>query len=343
MTVYVLSIKFRMKKVISSVVVCTLFAGTLLQAHAATFPDVPESNYSFPAVEYFASLGVLSGYKDNNTGIFYFKPEQKVNRAEAVKMLLAGSTQKYTIQTGLTSNIFPDVAKDAWYAPYVAVAVSNTIVKGDDTTGRFDPGRTVNKAELMKMVVLANKVDISGKLTGVEQEVASDVPSTVWHYNYMRFGKEYGIIFPDRMGNMNPGKELSRGEVSEIMFNMHKVIKGGKTQEYLSRTEAKIFSSITKLNLQDYKGASEDMKKATSYVQTALSQSPNEMIVKEAVNITKSFSLAIDAYSVWKVDGKLNEAKNKAREARKGVSDIIALTELKKTLETIVDTLDKAS
>lgn len=332
-----------MKKVLSLILVCTALASSLLSAQAATFPDVPESNYSFPAVEYFAGLGVLSGYKDNSTGISYFKPEQKVNRAEAVKMILAGSTQKYTIQTALTSNLFPDVTKDAWFAPYVAVALSNSIVKGDDKTGRFDPGRTVNKAELMKMVILANKVDLSGKLSGVETNVASDVPASAWHYDFMRFGKEYGIIFPDRMGNMSPGKELTRGEVAEIMFNMHKVIKGGKTQEYLSRTEAKIFSAITKINLQDYRGATEDMKKATNYVSTALTQSPNEMIVKEAVTITKGFTLAVEAYSTWKLDGKLGDAKEKAKEARNSVSNIIALTELKKTLETIVESVDKAS
>ncbi len=319
-----------------------MLAGSLLHAQAATFPDVPESSYSFPAVEYFASLGVLSGYKDNASGISYFKPEQKVNRAEAVKMILAGSTQKYNIQTALSSNIFPDVLKDVWFAPFVSVAVSNSIVKGDDRTGLFDPGRTVNKAELMKMVILANKVDVSSALNGVEANVSSDVPKDAWHYDFMRYGKEYGIIFPDRMGNMSPGKELSRGEVAEIMFNMHKVQKGGKTQEYLSRTEAKIFSTITKLNLQDFNGAAADMKKATEYVSVALTSSPNEMIVKEAVNVTKGFTLATEAYSLWKKDGKVAEAKAKAQEARNAVKDIIALTELKKTLETIVTSVDKA-
>lgn len=326
-----------MKKAVLRIIASLSLMTFLAQGvSAATFPDVKEDHYAYYAVEYFASKGVITGYKDEATGTYTFQPDKKVNRAEAVKMILAGSTKKYDIPTTLSDDVFPDVKKAEWFAPYVLLAKKQGIVKGNDNTGIFDPGRTVNKAELLKMVLLANDIDFNTKLKGIKPEVSSDVDSNSWYFPYMLYAKEYGIIVPDHLGLYNPGKELTRGEVVEIMFNIHKVIKGGTTQEYLSRTESKIYSSIAEINTEQYQKAKDDIALAKEYIDKAYAEHPEELIIQEGRDIVDGLVLAVDAYYTWKVDNDLEKAKSMAREARTYKDGIVKLTELANSLDTLV-------
>ena len=50
------------------------------------FSDVKEGNSHYVAIEYLRTNGIIQGYEDGT-----FKPEQTVNRAEAVKMLALAS------------------------------------------------------------------------------------------------------------------------------------------------------------------------------------------------------------------------------------------------------------
>ncbi len=324
------------KRAFLAIIITTVSSLSLVAVHAATFPDVREDHFAYHAIEYFASKGVLSGYKDAATNTYTFQPDKNVNRAEAVKMMLAGSTKTYNVPTTLSENVFPDVQKNEWFAPFVYLAKKQGIVKGNDNTGIFDPGRTVNKVELLKMVLLANEIDFNSKLKGIKPEVSSDVDTNAWYFPYMLYAKEYGIIVPDHLGKFNPGKQLSRGEVAEIMFNIHKIVKGGTTQEYLSRAESKIYTTIGFINTEAYAKAKEDMVLAKGFMEKALSEHPNELIIQEGKSIIDGISLAVDAYYTWKVDGNLEGAKDTARKARQYADGIIKLDELANSLETLV-------
>lgn len=312
-------------------------------AQAATFPDVTAKDSYFKAVEYFAQLGVIEGYTDANTGFKYFKPTNAVNRAEAVKMLLAGSTKSYAIGTSVSSSVFPDVKTGDWFAPYVSVAKTAGIVKGNDKSGLFEPGRTVNKAELMKMVIMANGIDLGGKLTDVRKTSMPDVKSTDWFYDYMRFGKSYGIIFPDSLGKLDPGKALTRGEVAEILYNTVKISKGGAIQELLSRTEASIISAIAEINVKDYEGAIADIDDAKRFAESAKNAQPNEPLVQEAYTIAQSYAVALTGYVSWKRDGKPAAAQASALEAERLLDGITQLSELKASLTSLIAELKKAN
>ncbi|MFN7160350.1 MAG: S-layer homology domain-containing protein [Candidatus Gracilibacteria bacterium] len=332
-----------MRRILTSALLITMLASVPLTAFAASkFQDVPEGSLYYKPIEYFASLGVVQGYPDTTTGLSYFKPDKNVNRAEAIKIILAGGVKQYTFATSLSENVFPDVKPQEWFAPYVKAAKDEGIVKGNDKTGLFEPGRTVNKAELLKMVFLANAVDITSIQKEVSGTVSNDVSKNAWYYPYMLYAKEFGIIFPDTLGNFNPGKELTRGEVMEIMYNTAKILKGGFTQQLLSRTEAKIFSSITKINLQNYDEALADINIAKEYSDRALLASPSETIVQEANKITAAFALSIEGFKIWKKDGNLTLAKTKAQEAANLVANITELTELKKSLMILINALNNA-
>lgn len=312
-------------------------------ASAATFPDVSSADSYYKAVEYFAQLGVIEGYTDTASGIKYFKPGQAVNRAEAVKMLLAGSSKTYTIPASVSANVFPDVKPADWFATYVSLAKTQGIVKGNDTSGLFEPGRTVNKAELMKMVIMANGIDLNATLQDVGKLTMQDVRSTDWFYDYMRYGKSYGIIFPDSLGRLDPGKALTRGEVADILYNIIKVTKGGDVQELLSRTEASIFSAMANINLKEYDATLTDISDAKKFAEKAKAAQPNEPLVQEAYTIAQSYAVALQGYVDWKRDGKAASAKASALEAERLLDGITQLSELKTSLLKVIENLKTAS
>ena len=328
---------------ILALLIVTISITTLSSASASTpFADVPESSAYFRPIEYFNILGIVQGYPDIASGKTYFKPDKNVNRAEAVKLLLSSANKNYIIEKNLTADVFPDVKVNDWFAPYVKVAKNANIVKGNDTTKLFDPGRNVNAAELLKMAVQANGIDLEPVLQEVTTDVSKDVVKSAWFYPYFVYGREFGIVFPDVMGNFNPSKELTRGEVVQIMYNFAKITKGGQIQELLSRTEAKILSAITKINLQDYDGAIADMDKAKGFSNRALLLSPSETVVQEAFKMTNAFSFTVAGFKYWKKDNNINQAIEMANKAEQEVLTITQLTELKKSVDVLITTLKKA-
>lgn len=266
------------------------FLGSLSLAFAAaSFKDVPESSKYYKAVEYFKKTDSIKGYSDGN-----FKPDQRVNRAEALKMIFDTSTRDFTItEVVVDKDLFSDVKKGDWFAPYVKKALSLGIVSGN-SDGTFAPARTVNKAELIKMIILANQVDTSGYTRGTTP-VAKDVPLGVWFYNYMAYAKEFGLIFLEK-GELKPAQELSRGEAMLIMYNFIKNIKGGKIQELLSRTDAKLSSLMEKVANKEFTQAQTVAKDAVNLAMEAYALSPTELIVIDAAKTAKAFSYLVDGY-----------------------------------------------
>lgn len=309
---------------------------------AVDFPDVPNTSPSYKAISYFSQTGVIEGYTDAATGIKYFKPNQAVNRAEAVKMLLAGSTKAYSISSS-AADVFPDVKTGQWFTPYVAAAKSANIVKGNDTTGLFDPGRTVNKAELMKMVIMANGVDLTTLLESVRKTDLIDVKASDWFYDYMRFGKAYSIIFPDSLAKLDPGKALTRSEVADILYNTVKLIKGGEVQQLLSRTEAGIFGAISYVNIKQYDAALAEIEEAKRFAELAKAKQADEPLVEEAYTIAQSYAVALNGFVAWKRDGNVATAKASGMEAERLIQSITKLTELKIALQDLINDLKNAS
>ena len=75
-----------MRKFIVSIIVSFCFLVVANAASTTAFTDVASSHKNFKAITYLQDKGVIEGYSDNT-----FKPNQKVNRAEALKIILMGS------------------------------------------------------------------------------------------------------------------------------------------------------------------------------------------------------------------------------------------------------------
>ncbi len=293
-----------MKKFIISILAVFVFG---ISVNAATFSDVPETHQYYSAVESLKNLEIVNGYEDGT-----FKPANSVNRVEALKMILTSAkieAPEVTEETG-----FPDVQQTDWFAQYVIKAKNLGIVNGN-ADGTFAPARNVNKAEFIKMLLESFGKDIS-KHENPSKNIAADVPKDAWHAPYMSYAKTLGIVSPDLNNNLSPSKFLSRGETAEIVYKLLIVELGGDTQKLLSVAESNLVSVLVALNNDDINSAIDHASEAVFYTENALSNSPEEGIVKAANKVALGFRELCYGYQAGLAGdtAKLFDHSAKARE-----------------------------
>lgn len=110
------------------------------------FSDVVSADWYYAYVEIGAQMGIANGYTDGT-----FRPNNSVNRAEAMKIILEGfgvDTSSYK------SGTFPDVATADWFANYVATGYNYGLVSGY-TDGYFHPSYSMTRGQAAKIIALA--------------------------------------------------------------------------------------------------------------------------------------------------------------------------------------------
>ena len=154
------------------------------------------------SIKELVKMEVISGYPDGS-----FKPENPVNRAEALKIILQ-SLRAEQEEDGEESfempedfNEFSDLKPTEWYATYVAEGVEKEIISGYPD-GTFKGGNTVNLAEALKMALIAHDVTI---WTG---------ETDPWHKKYFDAAYALGIL-PTALND--PAHLLTRAELVYIV------------------------------------------------------------------------------------------------------------------------------
>ncbi len=102
-------LKNLMKNFLSFVVMCFCFG---FAVSFANFSDTTEHQYR-ESIQYLADHGVVGGYPDGT-----FKPDQDINRAEIMKIMLEASRGG---ENFAGEYCFPDV-KTEWFAKYLCYA-----------------------------------------------------------------------------------------------------------------------------------------------------------------------------------------------------------------------------
>ncbi|MBI5754744.1 S-layer homology domain-containing protein, partial [Candidatus Peregrinibacteria bacterium] len=168
------------------------------------FRDVSAVHPSFSAIKFLRDRGIVKGYDDGT-----FQPNKKVSRAEALKMIFTATGEKIT-----DSEIaFSDVGKNDWYHNYVAVAVELNIVKGYND-GTFRPSAEVSRAEFLKILLTALKVDVDPV---VLKKPYSDVPTSAWFAPYVDDAKKRNFI-PFKGTVFQPNVKMNRSDVAEMIY-----------------------------------------------------------------------------------------------------------------------------
>lgn len=195
---------------------------------AASFSDVSENTVDYRAIEYLKQKGIIKGYEDGT-----FKPEQTINRAEALKIVMlatasgSSATQVSTQQesskalaqttmatTSVTS--YPDVSESDWFYQYVKDASAAQIVSGYDN-GQFKPAANINVAESLKIIELAFKAQVT---SNVIENPYPDVDKTAWYAPYALYGKTKQVIWTLDDGKLHAGRDITRGEFAQIIYRL---------------------------------------------------------------------------------------------------------------------------
>jgi hypothetical protein len=251
---------------------------------------------------YLNQAGVLGGYADGT-----FKPENPINRAEVLKIILGGANVE--IPEVAAEAPFKDVPKDQWFARFVEKAKALGIVKGNDADGTFAPGRQVNKAEFLKMLFQASGIKIDAE--ALKAVTFPDIAQDAWHAPYMKYAAQIGIINKSAEGKLLPDQAMTRGEVAGSLYLLTLIRKGADTQFLLSRAEAElaqieVYVAANRVDLS--KRASE---LATDLTQQALKNLPDNNVVLGAAKLARAYDLLVDSF-VLGIQKKFTEAAEKA-------------------------------
>lgn len=174
------------------------------------FTDVNPSNQNYTAIMYLKDHGVISGYPDGS-----FKPDQVVNRAEALKIILLGSNVQ--VATSIDLEPFRDVPRTEWYAPFVDKAKELTIVQGYED-GTFKPAQTVNLVENLKILLLAQKTNLSAMT--VTADPYADAFANEWYASYVQYAKDKNLIDADGSNMIFPAQGMTRAKLAEAMYRL---------------------------------------------------------------------------------------------------------------------------
>lgn len=186
-----------------------------IQSAYAVFSDIAPSHPNYEAILYLEENGVIEGYEDGT-----FRPDQLVNRAEALKIILLGSD--IFVPEFQEQEIFPDVIYGSWYAKYVMKAKNMGIVSGDDDTGMFRPGDTVNLAEAMKILLNTNQIETESP----DSDPHPDVPSDAWFAPYFGYAQSISLLDQTSSENVHPATAVNRGMLAELMYRLTLKPKG---------------------------------------------------------------------------------------------------------------------
>lgn len=178
-------------------------------AGAAAFSDVGEdSSKYYAAVEYLTGKGIISGYEDGT-----FKPDNKINRAEALKIVLLSAGIEGQSEQEIN---FPDVSDGDWFSGYVKKAVETGLVEGYED-GTFKPANNINIAESLKIILLAFEEDMDAPPSKAPYP---DVDSKDWYAIYVDHAKSKQIIECYDDGLLHADNDITRGEFAEIIYRL---------------------------------------------------------------------------------------------------------------------------
>lgn len=166
---------------------------------------------------------IIQGYTEANRT--FFLPDRPITRFELLKIALLSSCTPLVEETSSAVNSFTDVPNSARpnessdrkeRRQVVYTAVAKGIVEGYED-GSFRPDEHINRAEAMKVLLLAAKPEILHEPYGNIPDF-SDVTGDEWFGSYVKLGNAYSIVdgFPD--GSFRPGHPITRAEASKVVL-----------------------------------------------------------------------------------------------------------------------------
>jgi uncharacterized protein YkwD len=183
------------------------------------YSDVESGSEYYDSVSYLSDKDVVEGYGGDE-----FKPENKINRAEFIKILIEAAFDDIP---PATEECFTDVSTELWYAPYVCYAKQQNIVGGYED-GTFLPEKNINFAEAAKIIVRSLSIE-SSEPAG--SEWYSEFTEALLNKNYVPRTINYYV------------EEIIRGEMAEIVY---------RAMENIQNKDAETLSQISDIACEEF-------------------------------------------------------------------------------------------
>lgn len=107
------------------------------------FKDVPYTAWYAKYVCTAKSQGYVNGYSDGT-----FKPDQSINKVEAIKML--GEIYQWDLELAKDETIFKDTPENEWYSPYIKYAKMKNILSGSGET--YNPVNYITRGSISESI-----------------------------------------------------------------------------------------------------------------------------------------------------------------------------------------------
>jgi len=203
-------------KVIATALLIPIFLATtnLSTVSADNFTDVREGNAYYVAISYLKEKNIINGYDDGS-----FKPNQQINRAEALKMLTLASGVFKDDMPKPKQAPFTDTALDQWYTGYLAAAKAKKIIDGYPD-GSFKPDSPINLAESLKMYFEAVK-SVDPKAINFDDGINVNFLDTApdsWYTEYTGYAGAHNLVQIYEDNSINPNQIMTRGYLAEIIY-----------------------------------------------------------------------------------------------------------------------------
>lgn len=214
------------------------------QLSEASFDDVPSDHRNFQGVSYLE----LQGAVDDGVN---FRPDATLNRAEMYKILFKvfGETGE-----GVTpSPTFNDVPVDAWFAPYVELALQYDLIFSSQR--EFGPTRTVSRVDALKALFRIYGIATPIVKPEYRDNLYKDV--SVLHPKYSTIYKavELQIVEADDNLMFLPYQNITRGDLADLIFALDQwyVEENGSSNEALGDVyKSEIFADIWRRIVENF-------------------------------------------------------------------------------------------
>src|SRR5436190_721024 len=178
-----------------------------------SFTDVQPTDYFYEAVTYLYCHGAISGYGS------VFLPYNLTTRGQLTKIVVLA--EGFTIYTPVTPT-FQDVPANHTFYQYIETAYHQGIISGYTCgTGclEFRPGANVTRAQLCKIIVLAENWALYAPPTPTFRDVARDDP----FFAHIETAYSHAIISGYNCGagclEFRPNASATRGQICNVGYN----------------------------------------------------------------------------------------------------------------------------
>jgi hypothetical protein len=172
----------------------------------SSFFDLAADHWATECIERLVDEEIVSGNPDGS-----FKPDNPVNRAEFVKMVILAMYPE--LADFEASACFDDVAETDWFAPYVCASKSKKVVEGYDGNV-FKPGERMTRAEATSVLVKALGKPVSMNAFSVFDDV-----TIVWEIEYINAASKYNLVTGYDDGTFRPENDIARTEAAKLICN----------------------------------------------------------------------------------------------------------------------------